>query len=423
MAPKKRELTKTQLARLDAMNKHLYPAHLVYRPEYGTYRFEHRRDGCWRRVSLGSDIELAYDRALLMRRELDSQQARDVPILSSRQATLAQYYELYAAREWSHLAVKTVYNYRLCWRHIAPLHDVTLAKLTAEMISEQLATIVGKESLRDHVGVFLSILLRAAVKDGVIQASPWTHSLKRQKRDVPILTRNELARVFAAASPSSRPIFVLAGFLGLRREEIFGLQPRDIQHDARLLTIRRTRVHAQGVGIVDQPRTKSGSPRVLPISDEVYSVLLEAAVDKTPNEYLFPFRHDLVSRLRAACRRAGVIDTITMHDLRHICGSNLMMEGGATVAQAVLGHKDLSTTADVYGHLSAAYLAKHIVAQGGSDTLVLPPSAADALAKILDAIEVGGDNLAAELAPLAAHLKKICPVLSRDKKKDLTLSS
>jgi integrase len=47
------------------------------------------------------------------------------------------------------------------------------------------------------------------------------------------------------------------------------------------------------------------------------------------DDYLFPtLRHDLPKRFRAAARRAGINTNLTLHDLRHVCGSLLMMSGG-----------------------------------------------------------------------------------------------
>jgi len=37
-----------------------------------------------------------------------------------------------------------------------------------------------------------------------------------------------------------------------------------------------------------------------------------------------------------------------------------MMSGGLPVAQAILGHRDIGTTADIYGHLTAVHLAKSL---------------------------------------------------------------
>jgi len=111
---------------------------------------------------------------------------------------------------------------------------------------------------------------------------------------------------------------------------------------------------------------------VWPMPPEVIDYLKPVVKKCKADDYLFPtLRHDLPKRFRAAARRAGINTNLTLHDLRHVCGSLLMMSGGLAVAQAVLGHKDISTTADIYGHLTAVHLAKHL--SGASDERKLSP--------------------------------------------------
>ena len=74
-------------------------------------------------------------------------------------------------------------------------------------------------------------------------------------------------------------------------------------------------------------------------------------------------RTDFHRRVAIACKRAG-FDKLTFHDLRHICGSNLMMQGGVALAQSILGHKDIKMTVDTYGHLSPIYLRNQSQAIG-----------------------------------------------------------
>ncbi|MCA1711589.1 MAG: tyrosine-type recombinase/integrase [Actinobacteria bacterium] len=55
---------------------------------------------------------------------------------------------------------------------------------------------------------------------------------------------------------------------------------------------------------------------------------------------------------RGACRRAGVPDAVTFHDLRHYYASLLIRHGESVkVVQARLGHASAAETADTYSHL------------------------------------------------------------------------
>lgn len=410
-------------SRLAAMNKRLYPAHLSYRPDRKTFRFEYQRDGYSIRKTLGNDLELAYERALQMRKALEGPGAA-IPVVTARLATLAQWFERYVAERFPNLAAATVESYRRAWGHLAPLHGLDLPKITAERIRSVLDTIEG-ESAREHAGVFLSVLLKAAVRAGMLSASPWAMGYRKRKRQVRVLSPGQLALIFQAASQSSRPLLALAGFLGLRREEIFGLKHGDVDLDMGLLTVQRTRVWVSGQGVVEQARTKTGEPRVLPLPPVVADYLRPILKRAKPEGYLFPaFRSDLPRRLRAACRRAGVEAKLTLHDLRHICGSNLMMSGGLPVAQAVLGHKDIGTTADVYGHLTAAHLARHLGGEGDAGQNGEKGEAAEGDFRLWAEIERLARRLSAhrnpKVARLAGLILRVCPGLPRGAKKPLT---
>ena len=354
-----RPLSKTDKARLAAMNKHLYPAHLGYRADSGSFRFEYHRDGHSVRRSLGFDLEMAYERALVLRREIDGSSEK-VPVITDRKINLSQWHERWRNERISKWSAATAYSYAFSWKQLAALHDLELGAITREQIRKALMSIE-KESSREHAGVFIGIVLRAAAKVGLTNNLYWSQEKKRKKRAVHILSNQQLEKVFECASPMDRPMFALAGFLGLRREEIFGLKPRDIDLANRLIFIERTRVHVSGKGVVEQPRTKNGDIRVLPLPEKVVAYIEPILSQTKANEYLFPvFRHDLPKKLRCACARAGIQADLTLHDLRHICGSNLMMSGGLAVAQAVLGHRDIGTTADIYGHLTATHLARFL---------------------------------------------------------------
>jgi integrase len=72
------------------------------------------------------------------------------------------------------------------------------------------------------------------------------------------LTRREYDRLLAAASPMMRSIIALAVNIGMRRSELLGLTWSQIDLDRREITL-----------VV----TKSGKPRVIPLTHEVLAVL------------------------------------------------------------------------------------------------------------------------------------------------------
>jgi len=150
--------------------------------------------------------------------------------------------------------------------------------------------------------------------------------------------------------------------------------------------------------------------RQVPIPEIAIPVLREAINGKERDDFLYPiFRNDLHTRLKTACRKANVKE-ITLHDLRHICGSNLMMTGGVALAQAVLGHKDITTTVDTYGHLNSVYLASQV------NLSHLPEEMLSRFADMAEKLKGHSDP---EVQMFAWDAQQVCHYLSPGKKKGL----
>ena len=242
-----------------------------------------------------------------------------------------------------------------------------LQSLNAERIATELETLTS-ESVRGHVGRFLSMLLGSAVKAGILASSPWHKGYRSPKRNVPILDSHALFLLIEAAT-TVQPILALAGFCGLRRGEIFALTLADFGPDPenpQWVDVNKARIRGYGAYECDTIKsTKTGGRRLVPIPSVALPFLLPLLSDARSNKsdgLLFEtFRSDVTRRIAKACKDTG-LPKLTLHDLRHLCGSHLMQEAGPAAAQAVLGHKQVSTTVDVYGHLSPLYLKKQMEA-------------------------------------------------------------
>jgi hypothetical protein len=79
-----------------------------------------------------------------------------------------------------------------------------------------------------------------------------------------------------------------------------------------------------------------------------------------PNaQYVFESRCDtaidprnLLRRFKRALKHASLPETIRSHDLRHSCATFLIAQGEhPRVIKAILGHAQISTTLDIYGHV------------------------------------------------------------------------
>ena len=180
-----------------------------------------------------------------------------------------------------------------------------------------------------------------------------------------------VALLQACLSARDRLIVLLMARAGLRRGEVCGLRRCDVHllTDSRPLGCEVARAHLHVIRR-DNPNgawAKSRRQRAVPLDFltvqafdtyefERMRVPRAAAIDFVLVN-LFrepvgaPMRPDAIGELvTAACGRAGLERSVTAHQLRHACGSNLLDAGGALdEAQDILGHA-CASSAQVYLH-------------------------------------------------------------------------
>jgi integrase/recombinase XerD len=181
-----------------------------------------------------------------------------------------------------------------------------------------------------------------------------------------------VALLTACRSARDRLIVLLMARAGLRRGEVCGLRRGDVHllTDSRPLGCEVVRAHVHVIRREDNPNgawAKSRRQRAVPL--DFLTVLAfdtyefermrvpRAAASDFVLVNLFrepvgaPMRPDAIGELvTAACGRAGLKRSVTAHQLRHACGSNLLDAGGALdAAQDILGHACASST-QVYLH-------------------------------------------------------------------------
>ena len=125
----------------------------------------------------------------------------------------------------------------------------------------------------DHVHDALSAILRTAVKWGHLQENPARGvDLPKLKSVRPkwALTTNQAALLLNDLSPLPRTMVGLGILSGLRRGELFALRWRDIDEQARLLTVRE----AVSDGIFTTPKTEAGS-RQIPLSNTALTLIAD----------------------------------------------------------------------------------------------------------------------------------------------------
>jgi integrase len=184
-----------------------------------------------------------------------------------------------------------------------------------------------------------------------------------EKHEIEPLTL-EQARALIEAVRGDRyeALYRIALSLGLRRGETLALRPADIDLERRELRVSGALQRIRGKLVRTTPKTKS-SIRTLPLSEALVLVLrdhLKRQETTFPHaEYVFVSSHgtaidprNLLRRFKRALGRAKLPSTIRFHDLRHSCATFLIAQGEhPRVVMEILGHAQMSTTMDIYGHV------------------------------------------------------------------------
>jgi site-specific recombinase XerD len=175
---------------------------------------------------------------------------------------------------------------------------------------------------------------------------------KKPKSLPAVLSRDEVAQLFAA---EPRPVYHLllqtTYAAGLRAGEVVRLRLPDIDSSRMLLWVR----HGKG-----------GKDRCVPLSPRLLEALRGHWQQHRPTTWLFPggtpAGHLCQGSLQRACheavRRAGFIQKVSLHTLRHSYATHLLEAGvDLLTIQRLLGHRDLATTSR-YTHVTQPHLVR-----------------------------------------------------------------
>jgi integrase len=247
--------------------------------------------------------------------------------------------------------------------------EATRAKVTGTGAGRTVTTRgLGRKLGRTTVKNALGLLRRAlndAADDGLVQgnvaAGVGVPKIPTTEEGWTYLSAAEIDALLdpSRASPLAadrRAIFTVAIYTGLRAGELWGLRWADVHlsGDRPELVVRHS---------YNGP-TKGGRVRRVPLLRQAREALEvwrreRLAIGAT---LVFPADHDgchaegFEAGWTAARRRAGIVRRVRFHDLRHTCGSHLVMGtwGRAWRLEEIkefLGHKSIKTT-ERYAHLA-----------------------------------------------------------------------
>lgn len=252
-----------------------------------------------------------------------------------------------------------------------------LGRKRAEGLSEETVA-----KIRRHIHAMFAFAQDAGLVTVNPASAPRKRGQKQRRRARgTALTPTQVSRFLDECSPRWRLFFTVALDSGLRRGELVGLRWGDVDLLDRVLYVRRS------IGNYDDPedmgegedggtlttKTEAGE-RLVPILDGAQAALeaiYAGAEDTNDDAPVFatverkrgrdgvqrpagrPLSPRMVTRVfRRYAERAGLPDTVRMHDLRHTAITNAISQGeDILLVAAFAGHAKTSTTVDVYSHL------------------------------------------------------------------------
>ena len=223
----------------------------------------------------------------------------------------------------------------------------------------------------EYGGVDLELSEQAAVLEDKLRKNPMriVSAPKKETIQYTIYTAEELHDLFEKVKGNRLEIVVkLAGYYGLRREEICGLMWQDIDFERNLFEIRRSMTMAGGQLLIDEPKTKS-SYRKEAMNDDVRELLLRLRDRQEENKRMLkddymdtgfilcwedgkPYRPNYISELFTKFLNDNGLKKIRLHDLRHSFASiaNDLGVPMFNISKA-LGHGSTAVTSGIYTHM------------------------------------------------------------------------
>jgi integrase len=252
--------------------------------------------------------------------------------------------------------------------HIMPVFgSFGLAAIRPTMVQQWIKELQSVKGLAprtiETIYVIFASTMRGAVRDGYIRKTPCADIRLPEitKTIVRLLTPDQVLTL-AAAMPDRYAVLVLLGAAaGLRQGEAFGLALDRIDTATEMITVDQQVVVVDRRPVLAPPKT-SASVRDVPAAGFLLNAVVEHAerlqltgsdvLCRTPRRTLL--RRDYYNRAiwKPAITAAGLPDDTTFHDLRHTFASTALAEGvPISEVSRWLGHKSITTTVDLYGHL------------------------------------------------------------------------
>lgn len=206
-----------------------------------------------------------------------------------------------------------------------------------------------------------NLIFSYAVVEGDLEYNPAASvrvpkGLPKHRREIPAEAELETVKKSVGCTFGLFPFFIL--YTGCRRGEALALRYEDIDRKEKVITINKSLYHDNNRPQVKKPKTAAG------VREVVLLDVLAAKLPKRKKGLVFPNEKgeymtetQFQRQWELYQRETGL--QITPHQLRHAYATILFDAGlDAKDAQELLGHANLSTTRDIYTHITQTHKTK-----------------------------------------------------------------
>lgn len=271
-----------------------------------------------------------------------------------------------AATEWKikhfpTIAFNTQVKYENCLkRALAYFGDYHIKDLTALDVERYVKKLVAEGFAKDTVSVNLGTVSRVFeyaeiqgyIDNNICKNIRIPKGLPKSTREAP--TKDERSAIINSVDKHFGLFAYMAIMTGLRRAELLALTWDDIDFGANIIKVNKSVVYQHNQPIISPTKTKNSVRDVM-----MPKALSDVLITKKATGYIFgskdkPMTYQAFRRAYERYQRESGVK-LTAHQLRHGYAT-LLYEANidAKSAQALLGHANISTTLDIYTHISAS---------------------------------------------------------------------